>query len=103
MNIDAGETTMQRSLVLAFCLLASVAPVLAAEAPAPTQQFTTLDSCALKGRGFNVAGSDVCLKVTGGVSYWQTWGNAVGGDGSDRGQVIVTTPAGPSTIPAPRS
>jgi len=67
----------------------------------PASAFTNLDSCALLGRGFDVGGG-VCLKVTGGVSYTQTFGNAVGGfNNGPGGMPIVTTPAGTYSIPVP--
>ena len=94
---------MRGVVLAAMAVVLAVAPALAAgPKPLPQPQFTTLDSCALKGRGLTIAEGNVCLEITGGVSYYQSWGNAYGGQGTNEGLVIVTTPAGVSTIPAPR-
>lgn len=92
-------------LVTALVLLAS--PTLAAphKKPAPPAP-TSLDACDLQGltgQGYTIATGNTCWQVTGGVSYWSSWGNAQGGDdGGPGGQFIVQTPAGDYTIPAPR-
>ena len=95
-----------RAMVLAVVVLvAGVGPALAGAHGKPAaSDFTTLDRCAAEGRGVPLGDDGVCLKVTGGVTYWQSWGNAVGGtdDGEPGGMPIVTTPAGTYTIPAPR-
>ncbi|MDR3471547.1 MAG: hypothetical protein P4M09_07630 [Devosia sp.] len=83
--------------------LVVVALACPATAAAPKQPvMTTLDACSLKGRGFAIADGNACLKITGGVTYWQSWGNAVGGQGTGEGETIVVTPAGNSTVPVPR-
>jgi len=89
------------AVLLAVAIVANFGQAMAAsETRMP--QFTTLDSCALKGRGVTLAGSDVCFKVTGGVYFEQSWGNAVGGDGTGLGKVIVVTPDDVTTIPMKR-
>ena len=97
---------MPRALLMIPLVLALVAP---AEGAAPQKPkvagnpvFTTLDACALKGRGFDI-GDGVCLKVTGGVYFQQSWGNATGGNGgASGGQPIVVTPDDTYTLPSPR-
>ena len=92
-----------KTLLLA-ALLVSVASggALASDHKGKASEFTTIDPCALKGRGFEIGETGTCLKITGGVSYWQSWGNSTGGDGEPGGLTIVNTPAGAYTIPAPR-
>ncbi|MGN6102910.1 MAG: hypothetical protein ACTHOR_17365 [Devosia sp.] len=95
---------MKPALIAAVLVLAAVLPAAAAEQKKPASStFTTLNSCALKGRGFEI-GDGVCLKVTGGVYVQQSFGNAVGGTewGEPGGLPIVNTPAGTYTIPVPR-
>ena len=78
----------------------SAAPV---KASAPVPAFTSIDPCALNGGGVLLGDSGTCLKITGGVSFTQSWGNASGGYlDAPGGQPIVTTPSGTYTIPAPR-
>jgi len=94
-----------KTFAVAMLAVAALAgPVLAAGAskPAPAPTFTSLDKCALEGRGVTI-GDGTCLRITGGVSFTQSWGNVVGGYGeAPGGQPIVTTPAGTYTIPEPR-
>ena len=91
---------MRTAIFVMLGVIGLVGPAVAGEHKAP--QFTTLDACALKGRGIPLADGKVCLEVTGGINYWQSWGNAEGGQGTGIGETIVTTPAGTSTIPIPR-
>lgn len=98
---------MARALLMILLALALVAPAEGAAPHKPTAAgepaFTKLDACALEGRGFAIAGGNVCLKVTGGVYFQQSWGNSTGGNGAaSGGQPIVVTPDDTYTIPAPR-
>jgi hypothetical protein len=109
-QIDVEAAQMRRATrgdaVKTFALAALAALSLAGPAVAATTKstpsFTSLDTCALEGRGVAI-GNGACLRITGGVSFTESWGNAVGGFGeAPGGRPIVTTPAGTYTIPEPR-
>jgi hypothetical protein len=64
---------------------------------------TTLDACDLQGRGLTIATTHACVRITGGVSFTEAWGNYKTDDYGYpiNGQKLVTTPGGVFTIPAP--
>jgi hypothetical protein len=64
---------------------------------------TTLDGCELQGQGLTIATTNACVRITGGVSFRQSWGNYKTDDYGYpiNGQPLVTTPGGVFTIPAP--
>ena len=64
---------------------------------------TTLDGCDLQGHGLTIATTTACVRITGGVSYTQSWGNYKTDDYGYpiNGQPLVTTPGGVFAIPAP--
>ena len=92
---------MSRAVLVLVGLLAMGATAYAHDKPATVPQFTSLDRCALQGRGVALPDSDVCLKVTGGIYYSQSWSNgSLGGVDAVDGMTIVDTPAGKYAVPA---
>lgn len=65
---------------------------------------TTLNACDLENNSaLDIAIDNVCIRISGGVSYSQSWGNYKTDDYGYpiNGQPLVTTPGGVFTIPAP--
>jgi len=65
---------------------------------------TTLNACDLQNNtALDIAIDNVCIRISGGVSYSQSWGNYKTDDYGYpiNGQPLVTTPGGVFTIPAP--
>ena len=86
------------SAVIAVLMLAG-----AAQATDHKIKGTTLDACDLQGHGLTVAIDNGCIRITGGVSFTQSWGNYKTDDYGYpiNGQPLVRTPGGVFTIPAP--
>lgn len=89
-----------------IALAATVVLLLAGGARAADHQKiegTTLDACDLQSHGLAIATTNGCVRITGGVSYTQSWGNYKTDDYGYpiNGEPLVTTPGGVFTIPAP--